>query len=107
MKGRLQTEIDSVLRTVPTINTDGLSEDVCRILTQQTYRTNQKKYIQDRYVFSEEQSTELQQQEQQLKVLKETNFDLMKKIFDKAPIEKKEDDTEEIVTDDEIFKDIV
>ena len=75
MKGRLQTEIDSVLRTVPTINTDGLSEDVCRILTQQTYRTNQKKYIQDRYIFSEEQSTELQQQEQQLKVLKETNFE--------------------------------
>ena len=56
MKGRLQTEIDSVLRTVPTINTDGLSEDVCRILAQQTYRTNQKKYIQDRYVFSEEQT---------------------------------------------------
>lgn len=75
MKGRLQTEIDSGLRTVPTINTDGLSEDVCRILTQQTYRTSQKKYIQDRYVFSEEQNNELQQQEQQLKLLKETNFE--------------------------------
>lgn len=75
MKGRLQTEIDSVLRVVPTINTDGLSEDVRRILTQKTYRTNQKKYIQDRYIFSKEQSAELQQQEQQLKVLKETNFE--------------------------------
>jgi len=75
MKGRLQTEIDSVLRTVPTINKEGLSDDVCRILTQQTYRTNQKKYIQDRYAFSEEQNIELQQQENQLKVLKETNFE--------------------------------
>lgn len=75
MKGKLQTEIDSVLRSVPTINTEGLTEDVCRILAQQTYRINQKKYIQDRYVFSEEQNIELQQQEQQLKILKETNFE--------------------------------
>lgn len=75
MKGKLQTEIDSVIRSVPTINTDGLSEDVCRILAQQTYRANQKKYIQDRYVFSEEHSAELQQQEQQLKALKETNYE--------------------------------
>ncbi len=79
MKGRLQAEIDSVLRTVPTINTDGLSDYVCRILAQPTEQptnlTNQKKYIQDRYVFTEEQNTELQHQEQQLKVLKETNFE--------------------------------
>lgn len=75
MKGRLQTEIDSVLKTVPTINTEGLSEDVCRIIAQQTYRTNQKKYIQDRYNFSEEQNTELQQQEHQLTVLKGTNYE--------------------------------
>lgn len=45
--------------------------------------------------------------DEEIKSLKETNFDLMKKIFDKAPIEKKEDDTEEIVTDEEIFEDIV
>lgn len=75
MKGRLQTEIDSVLRTVPTINTEGFSEDVCRIIAQQTYRANQKKYIQDRHDFSEEQNTELQQYEHQLKVLKETNYE--------------------------------
>jgi hypothetical protein len=31
----------------------------------------------------------------------------LEKIFDKAPTEKKEDDTEEIVTDEEIFDEIV
>lgn len=45
--------------------------------------------------------------DEEIKALKETNFDLMKKIFDKAPIEKKGDDTEEIVTDEEIFDEIV
>lgn len=47
IKGRLQTEIDGVLKSLPQINTEGLSDDVIRILTQQTYRSTQKKYIQD------------------------------------------------------------
>lgn len=45
--------------------------------------------------------------DEEIKALKETNFDLMKKIFDKAPAEKKEDDKEEIVTDEDIFDEIV
>lgn len=42
IKGRLQTEIDGVLKSLPQINTEGLSDDVIRILTQQTYRSTQK-----------------------------------------------------------------
>lgn len=75
IKSRLQTEIDSILRTLPQINKDGLSEEVVRILTQQTYRTTQKNYIQARYVFTNEQSEKLKLQEEKLKVLKETNFE--------------------------------
>lgn len=75
MKGRLQTEIDAVLKTIPQINVEGLSDDVCRILGQQTYRTNQKQYIQDRYSISAEQTSKLQQLGNQLKALKETNFE--------------------------------
>ena len=75
IKSRLQTEIDSILRTLPQINKDGLSEEVVRILTQQTYRTTQKNYIQARSVFTNEQSEKLKLQEEKLKVLKETNFE--------------------------------
>ena len=75
IKSRIQTEIDSILRTLPQINKDGLSEEVVRILTQQTYRTTQKNYIQARYVFTNEQSEKLKLQEEKLKVLKETNFE--------------------------------
>lgn len=75
IKSRIQTEIDGILRTLPQINKDGLSEEVVRILTQQTYRTTQKNYIQARYVFTNEQSEKLKLQEEKLKVLKETNFE--------------------------------
>lgn len=75
IKSRIQTEIDGILRTLPQINKNGLSEEVVRILTQQTYRTTQKNYIQARYVFTNEQSERLKLQEEKLKVLKETNFE--------------------------------
>lgn len=75
IKSRIQTEIDGILRTLPQINKDGLSEDVVRILTQQTYRTTQKNYIQARYIFTNEQSEKLKSQEEKLIVLKETNFE--------------------------------
>lgn len=75
IKGRIQTEIDGILRTLPQINKDGLSEDVIRILTQQTYRTTQKNYVQARYIFADEKSDKLKFQEEQLKILKETNFE--------------------------------
>ena len=75
IKGRIPTEIDGILRTLPQINKDGLSEDVIRILTQQTYRTTQKNYVQARYIFADEQSDKLKFQEEQLKILKETNFE--------------------------------
>lgn len=75
IKSRIQTEIDGIIRTLPQINKDGLSEDVVRILTQQTYRTTQKNYIQARYIFTNEQSEKLKSQEEKLKALKETNFE--------------------------------
>lgn len=75
LKSRIQTEIDGVIRTLPQINKDGLSEDVVRIFTQQTYRTTQRNYIQAKYIFTKEQSEKLKLQEERLKVLKETNFE--------------------------------
>lgn len=75
LKSRIQTEIDEVIRTLPQINKEGLSEDVVKMLTQQTYRTTQKNYIQSRYVFKNEQSEKLKLQEEKLQVLKETNFE--------------------------------
>lgn len=75
IKSRIQTEIEGILRILPQINKDGLSEDVVRILTQQTYRTTQKNYIQARYIFTNDQSEKLKLQEEELKVLKETNFE--------------------------------
>lgn len=75
LKSRIQTEIDGVIKTLPQINKEGLSEDVVRILTQQTYRNSQKNYIQARYIFTNEQSEKLILQEEKLKVLKETNFE--------------------------------
>lgn len=74
IKGRLQTEIDGVLKSLPQINTEGLSDDVIRILAQQTYRSSQKKYIQDRYIISSEQDAELNKQKEELKKLQETNY---------------------------------
>lgn len=74
IKGRLQTEIDGIIKSLPQINTEGLSDDVTRILTQKTYRASQKKYIQDRYTISAEQDAELNKQKEELKTLQETNF---------------------------------
>lgn len=74
IKNRLQTEIDGVLKSLPQINTEGLSEDVIRILSQQTYRAPQNKYIQDRFIISSEQEAELNKQKEELKKLQETNY---------------------------------
>lgn len=75
IKGRIQTEMDGVLRTLPRINTEGLSDDVVRILSQQTYSSSQKSYIQARYDFLDKQAEELKHLEEELQLLKETNFE--------------------------------
>lgn len=75
IKTKIQIEIEGILRALPQINLDGLSDDVVRILTQRTYRLTQQNYIQTRYAFSNEQSDKLKQQEEQLKALKETNYE--------------------------------
>ena len=75
MRSRIQTEIDGIFKSLPQIEMKDLSDDVTRILTQKTYRSSQKNYIQARYTFTSEQSDKLKQQEEQLKVLKETNFE--------------------------------
>lgn len=75
MKSMLQTEIDSKLRTVPRIVTDELSEKVRNMLVHQSYNEDQKRYIQDRFEFSDEQNQELNQIENQLTTIKTTNYD--------------------------------
>jgi len=75
MKTRIQTEIDAIFKSLPQIEMKDLSDDVTKILTQKTYRSSQKNYIQARYTFTSEQSDKLKQREEQLKVLRETNFE--------------------------------
>lgn len=81
IKGKIQTDIDGILKSLPQINTEGLSDDVTRILSQKTYRSSQKKYIQDRYIISIEQDAELNKQSEELKIIKETNFNDRIKII--------------------------
>lgn len=45
--------------------------------------------------------------DEDIRDLKNSNFELMKKIFDKPPVETKEEIKEEIITDDEIFEEMV
>lgn len=75
IKDRIQTEIDTVIGTLPEINKDGLSEDIVSMLTQQTCRIDQKKCIRAKYIFTKEQSGRLKLKEEKLKDLKETNFE--------------------------------
>lgn len=75
MKDLLQNEIDSLTRVLPSIKVEGLSDDVSRVISQRTYRSAQKRYIEDRYEISEAQITELNTQLDKLKQLNETNFD--------------------------------
>lgn len=75
IKARIQNEIDEILRSLPQIKTDGLSDDIIRILVQKTYRKSQRQYIEERYVFSLKQEEILNQQKEQLKKLEETNFE--------------------------------
>lgn len=42
----------------------------------------------------------------EIRELKETNFDLMKKIFDKPIVEKKDEVKEEYIKDEDIFEEI-
>lgn len=74
IKEKIQTEIDESLSTLPQIDMNGLSEDVIAILTQRTYNSKQKNYIETKYEFTDKQKANLEQQENQLKVIKETNF---------------------------------
>lgn len=75
IKGRLDNEISQISRTLPAINTDGLSDDVKRIITQQHYTTRQKNDIERCYEISDAELQILASSEKQLKQLIETNFD--------------------------------
>ena len=45
--------------------------------------------------------------DEEIRNLKESNFDLMKKIFDKPVVEKKEEEVEETIKDEDIFDEMV
>lgn len=75
LKGRLENEINAISRTLPSINVEGLSEDVKRIITQQHYTTSQKNAIEAKYTISEDDLQKLAISEQRLKQLVETNFE--------------------------------
>ena len=44
--------------------------------------------------------------DEEIRDLKNSNFELMKKIFDKPPVKKNVEIKEEIITDDEIFEEM-
>ena len=75
IKGRLENEITAISRTLPAINTDGLSDDIKRIITQQHYTTRQKTDIERCYTISDAELQTLESSEKQLKQLIETNFE--------------------------------
>ena len=75
IKGRLDNEIDSINRLLPSINQEGLSEDVKRIITQKHYTSSQKQAIESKYDISDENLQKLSTCEQNLKQLLETNFE--------------------------------
>lgn len=79
-KEKLQSEIDSIKRSLPSIQTDNLSEEIERILVQQTYRFAQKKHIESLLNISEEEIALLNEKENALKVLKDSNFEDKLKI---------------------------
>lgn len=45
--------------------------------------------------------------DEEIRNLKESNFDLMKKIFDKPVVEKKKEEVEETIKDEDIFEEMV
>ena len=75
IKGRLDSEIDAINRLLPSINQDGLSEDVKRIFTQKHYTSSQKQAIESKYDISDKDLQVLSSSEQNLKKLIETNFE--------------------------------
>lgn len=75
VKDRLETEKTSIQRTLPIIDQQGLSDDVKRIITQQSYRTSQKQIIESLYDMPEEEVAKLTGIEAKIKELNETNFD--------------------------------
>lgn len=81
IKGRLDTEIDVITRLLPSINQEGLSDDVKRIITQKHFTSNQKVAIESKYDIPDADLQKLSQCEQQLKQLVETNFEDKIKIL--------------------------
>lgn len=75
VKDRIETEKAAIQRTLPLIDQQGLSEDVKRILTQQSYRTAQKQAIERLYDIPETELAKLTEIEAKIKELNETNFD--------------------------------
>lgn len=74
-KEKLQNEIDTIKRALPIIRSNDLSEDVIRIVNQQAYRATQKRSIESLYNMSEEDKKQLQDKEDRLKELNESNFE--------------------------------
>lgn len=75
IKGRLDNEIDAITRLLPSINQEGLSDDVKRIITQKHYTSSQKVAIEAKYDITDDDLQKLAACEQQLKQLVETNFE--------------------------------
>lgn len=75
IKDRLENEKAEILRTLPIIDQQGLSDDVKRIITQQTYNPTQKQTIEGLYDMSEEEVVKLTGIEAKIKELNVTNLD--------------------------------
>lgn len=75
IKGRIDSEIASMVNSLPNIEVNGLSDAISMILTQHSYRDAQKAYIEARYEMPKEKVDNLILIENQIKSILQTNYD--------------------------------
>lgn len=70
----IQSEIDNIRRNLPQINLQDMSGLVTKVISSTQYDKIQKDYIQERYDLTEQHKEELEQLNNQIKQLSETNY---------------------------------
>lgn len=70
----LQTEIDDIKENLPKIDMNDMSNMVQQVISKGQFDNNQKEYIEERFCFTEQQNEDLEQLNNQIKQLSETNY---------------------------------
>lgn len=75
IKKSILIEIDTISKTLPTINSNDMSNDIRNVLKDKAYSEPQKTYIEQCYQISDEENDKRSKIEVQLNELNETNYD--------------------------------